>query len=317
MNKKTVISRVLACLGVLCVLAVSVVPASADTGGWTVYPIIPIDEVAIFDPNDEPHNWFAVGLDCFVEGDGWGNTWYSPEDTGVGLNYVRLFSEVIYTLGWEQGLQIESSNAAETHLALLSHDFVIKLSEIDERQQTYILTGQNADGDYRTTLPAIWTVDVVYGLVTTSGDEYNMTLYESSISWDGYAPDILVMLWNCLNADARASEYVYIKSFRLTVNGYDRLDPNFYEILLTGDGSYVLDGAIYRARAYDMKDYLDSLGLKKTIVAETPDADFTSWLTTAIGSVFKTEIWPGFSIDDLLYVVLAIALVVALTRLLK
>lgn len=67
--------------------------------------------------------------------------------------------------------------------------------------------------------------------------------------------------------------------------------------------------------AVDFSDWFESYNWTSSNVTDVPGAvDFTSWLRVAIGGFLDTQLWPGMSLDNLLWLSLTLGLLFAFLK---
>lgn len=128
---------------------------------------------------------------------------------------------------------------------------------------------------------------------------------------DGF--DLISAIRNQIPSDMSSFELIRMADLQLTI----RTESDDNPLILR----FISSGAFTNYPYRSVTSWLGQYDLAGTVVEYVPSdpsgTDFTGWLATAIGGFLSTELWPGFSIDALLYAMLAITLVLMFLKVFK
>lgn len=211
-------------------------------------------------------------------------------------------------LQWVQNLhtgEVDKYITGNT-LYVYYEDFVVN-REMFAKTTPYIALTRYHDSNYGSSVPCTVTYEFSYydyNVFTAiierpasySEDKTNWLYGEDQYAYINLTPYTFIKRYFDNHPD---SDYLYIPKSTCTIRVKDNVDPgyfhniNFYHTLITDD--------IREKYDLTLKNYMNTFSTKTT--EPITDADFASWLTSAIGGFMSFEIFPGFSFQ-LIFMVL-------------
>lgn len=305
-------------LSVCFVLALFVVPVSAYyvEGPSSRNFLFPFEYIA-GGPTQGEVWWTPFGNRTNSSAYGYtGEFWYpTANDIGANISQSNLQWSVLTRENTSTNAILEALVSPKATNVPINNTYSIKLRAFDfvfptSTQYNYNLNfGENNFPSNRSHVFDVTGSFTVFEY-TSSSNTYSPKTYNFNASWAGGVNcEVGNMVRNAIDSvpGIVLSNYQYIYINDLVVS----FTTSAVELL--ADGLYMTISSRGPASLPTISNFVNQYTFRGS---SSGDTDFTGWLSVAIGSFLRTELWPGFSIDKLLFVVLAIALVITVCTLL-
>lgn len=289
---------------VLCVplLAMSASAVTESSNGY----IIPFDEFTMSDYAGNSSVWYPLSLGRVVNGYYFSNTYedtstfISVENNGVQINGNRISDRVsFYDDRHGNGYRVKFRN----------RDFVIPTARLSAGTMNIALPASGVDWGIEVNITANLAVMV------NNGDEWvdrNIPIARTAEYLPGQSVPIASLLWGIVPQQYR--NLSYLRFTNLVVEVATEADSDILDV------SFVSTSGVTPGYG-TVQDWLNQYDLAtETYIVEgaTPEGtDFTQWLAVAVGSFLNIELWPGFSLNMLMYAVLGFVVFFAIVKVLK
>lgn len=312
LKNNTQLRRILALVGVMCVLVCALAPAASAyyiEGPSSRNFLFPMQYIATtrIKPVEDNAEWMPfVSEQSNSAYAYYGEYWYPTATNDPGSNVSQsnlrwsiLNRENTSTNAIVEALVSPKSAGSEYRISLRSTNFIMPTSGSYNFNWNF---GENVFPSSRSHIfRVVGTITVME--YSSASKSYNPVVKSFSAEWSGGVNcEMGNMVRNAINAISGFSissyDYIYVNDLVMsfTTSAVELLE----------DGLYMTISSRGPSSVPTLSNYIRQFTFRGSDVGDT---NFVGWLAGAIGDIFEIEIWPGFSLNELFNVVLVIGLV--------
>ena len=289
---QTFLKRTGALMSVMVLLVSLSLPAFAAVEGEH-YLSVPFDSFAfVYGESSSSYYWVPWIGNVFgseypkagtkIQSGRYANDWYS-------LFSVNSVSDQLHLI-FDSGMDYNSGG-----LAFASDSMVLLESDLRQGAAFEFVFGENGN------LSGICNVRVTANKVALVGDEYviQSRTFMDRYSFDSLGFDLYPALDQLIPYDYRSDGYIYLTDVLLTFNVIGSAEDGGYFEIFSPD----------RGDLPSVDDWFSQYDLpfKKEVIVNPADpsgVNFVDWLTVAVGGFLDFELWPGMSLNEIMWIIL-------------